>query len=717
MTVIAEEKRIERKLIHFEGFTLDVSKRGLFRGQARVHLTSKPLETLIVLVENRGLVVEKQEILDAVWKDTFVTEDVLVQAVKEIRPVLEDNKDNPRFIQTVPRQGYRFIGDVSVELPFIKSEPGERVPLTVVAKQGPGKWTRLQLGFIALVGIIIGGILVWFVWKSPAHVQQSVEQNARSTDTFSPRSLNHLQTGEFPVAKPAFSPDGKLILYVGSSEETRGYGDILIMSATGGNSIRITEKANPSGDLPVFTADGTHVVFSRARGGEDQSRLLDLYVVPSSGGEMKVYLPEASGAGFSPDGKWVAYTKHLQSQKVLWLSSTNNLAEHREIAVDGFTPRWSADGNWIAYTTSNPNGGIGDLWIVDADTLSERKNLTQELQQLYGLTWTADSSSVIFSSKRTGPQLLWKISLDDRSIEQVHTDIGDCAAPSASSDGKALIFHNVHVTKDLMLVDGLDDKEEQQITHDEYHQWLKLSPSGEKVASIMQRPDFGEHLYVTDLKTKEAIRLSDDPAHHPYWLDEENVAYLLRDAAAAPETKVQVVNINTGVTTPLTQFSGLAEWLAIHPDKRKIAVVLNSADGKQRIVLRNLDSEADQTIVEGGQYSALNWLPDGSALSWSGPSQASTPASDGIWIYELANQQVRRIVSDGYGPIWAADGKSFYYSRNREFSGLWQFDVSRQQKSKIRDWDDVSFFDFAGKRLLYAQGKGHGQIYSMKLNP
>jgi len=714
--VVADERRIERKLIHFEGFTLDLGKRGLFRGQERLHLTAKPLETLIFLVENRGLVVEKQEILDTVWKDTFVTEDVLVQAIREIRRVLEDDKDNPCCIQTVPRRGYRFIGDASVELPFVNAEIGERTALTVVPRQGRRKWTKLYWEFAAFTGILIAGILVWFVWKDPTHETRSSEQNSRSENTFSPQSLHHFQTGEFPVGKPAFSPDGELILYVGSSDRTRGYGDILIMSAAGGDPIRVSERANPSGDLPVFTGDGSHVVFSRARGGEEQSRLLDLYVVPSSGGEMKLYLPEASGAGFSPDGKWVAYTKHLRSRNVLWLSPTNDLSEHREVTVDGFTPRWSFDGKWIAYTTSNPNGGIGDLWIVDADTLSERKNLTRELQQLYGLTWTSDSRSIVFSSKRTGPQLLWRVSIDDGDIQLAHTDIGDCAAPSISSNGRTLIFHNVLVTKDLMLVTDLGDKEAQQVTHNEYHQWLRLSPSGEKAASIMQRPDFGEHLYVTDLKTKLSIRLSDVPAHHPVWLDEENVAYMFHDAVAG-ETKVEVVNITSKVTTPLTQFSGLAQWLAVHPDKRKIAVVLTSADGQERIVLRDLDSETEQILVEGGQYRALRWRPDGSAISWSGPSQASTPATDGIWAYDIAKRQVSELVSDGYGPVWGAGGKTLYYSRGGEFAGLWQFDTVRQQKSKIHQWEEVSHYDLANGRLLYAKGAGRGQIYSLTLSP
>jgi DNA-binding winged helix-turn-helix (wHTH) protein len=96
-------------LLAFEAFTLDVQKHVLYRASERIRLTSKPLQVLEHLVARGGTTVSKRELLDTVWKDLFVTEDVLVQAVREIRKALGDDKDNPHFIQTIPRVGYRFI--------------------------------------------------------------------------------------------------------------------------------------------------------------------------------------------------------------------------------------------------------------------------------------------------------------------------------------------------------------------------------------------------------------------------------------------------------------------------------------------------------------------------------------------------------------------------------------------------------------------------------
>src|SRR6185295_9704435 len=110
-------------LLQFGAFTLDLQSHGLYREGQRIHLTSKPFETLVVLVEHHGKTVAKQTLLDAVWKDAFVTEDSLVKAVREIRRALDDEKASPRFIQTVPGEGYRFIAVVTPVKPDIEPHP------------------------------------------------------------------------------------------------------------------------------------------------------------------------------------------------------------------------------------------------------------------------------------------------------------------------------------------------------------------------------------------------------------------------------------------------------------------------------------------------------------------------------------------------------------------------------------------------------------------
>ena len=392
------------------------------------------------------------------------------------------------------------------------------------------------------------------------------------------------------------TPDGKI----------KTYGDLFVREFATGYDVRITDREDPSGDIPVFTADGTSVVFSNYRNKEKGSTLPDLYKVLSRGGRFsskgEPYIKEASGAGFSPDGQWVGYTKHLPSQKALWLSPANNPeAEHREVAVTGFTPRWSADGKLIAYTTSNPNGGLGDIWIVDAASLTGHRNLTNEPQQLYGLTWTPDNRFIIFASKRTGPSLLWRVSLDGGPVQLLTGPTGDFAAPSMSRESSTLVFSHYHGAQNLMLAEGLQ-AETRDLTNDEYHEFPRLSPSGVYVASVMEQPDFGKRLYVTDLQGNHT-RLSERPAHHPSWAAEGRLCYLQWDQTNG-ETRVLEVNISNlkePVTTPLTKFPGLAEWLAINPvDDSKLAVV-STAEGKHQVILHDL------TRKKGGGHRLGIW--------------------------------------------------------------------------------------------------------------
>lgn len=711
-SVVVEEKRPP---LRFGGFTLNPEQHALFCNQERVRITEKPLETLIFLVENRGRVVEKQELLEAVWKGTYVTDDTLVHAVRDIRRVLGDDKDNPRFIQTVPRQGYRFVGEVFVEANSEEAKTGEIAFAPFAAIDFPEKppiptksQKAIWLGIATIFVVAVAASFLYF-YKKPTGYKAEYD------------TQKQLTSGEFSAGKPSFSPDGKLMLCVWSSPETRGYGDIFAISVADGRSIPITTKENPSGDLPVFTADSSSVVYSRYRMGTAGNRLPDLYIVPSSGlTAPRIYIAEAADAGFSPDGKFVAYTKHLPAQKALWLSPTNDLEQHLEIADEGFTPRFSPDGKWLAYTTSNPEAGLGDLWITDTATFSERRNLTNELQQIYGLTWTADSRSIIFSSKRSGINLLWQVSLDGGEIKPLMPTFGGYAiAPSVSPDGKTLIFQYGRVAKNLYLA-KIGNEQAAELTTDERHEWVRFSPSGKQIASIVQRHDFGKDLSIIELNDEISARnnkrfaLPDVNPESLGWLDENHIAYLAYDIKTA-QTKMVVVSTGNGLPITRTKFDGAAEWLAVHQDGKTAAVVITDADKKQKIVLRNLETQTDETITEGGEYAALRWLADGSALSWSAPNRAASSENSGIWLWSKEQKTAIRQVNDGFSPVWSKDKSAVFYSKMSNGYGLWR---KKEKEELIRNWaDNVVFFDVSGEQIVFGQAKEivKAQIYSVAL--
>src|SRR5437763_17019476 len=103
---------LERNRFEFDEFLLDAREHVLFRDGKPVSITPKAFLLLLSLVENHGHLVEKDKLIERVWKDSFVEEGNLAVTVNVLRKILGDDTQQPRFIETVPKRGYRFIADV-----------------------------------------------------------------------------------------------------------------------------------------------------------------------------------------------------------------------------------------------------------------------------------------------------------------------------------------------------------------------------------------------------------------------------------------------------------------------------------------------------------------------------------------------------------------------------------------------------------------------------
>src|SRR6516162_6769578 len=97
----------------FARFRLEVASHCLWRGDVRVSIPPKAYDVLRYLVENSGRLVTQDELLEAVWPDTYVNPEILRKYILEIRKILGDRLDKPLFIETVPKRGYRFIASVT----------------------------------------------------------------------------------------------------------------------------------------------------------------------------------------------------------------------------------------------------------------------------------------------------------------------------------------------------------------------------------------------------------------------------------------------------------------------------------------------------------------------------------------------------------------------------------------------------------------------------
>ena len=155
-------KAMERKqLFEFGRFHLDPVERLLLSGQERVELPPKAFDTLVALVRNSGRLVTKDELLRAVWPDVVVEEGNLSQAVYQLRRALRDGEEGERLIETVPRQGYRFLAAVregeepAVASPYLRPDgPSSGVAATPPAR----RWPRWLVGGLALAAVLFAAL-------------------------------------------------------------------------------------------------------------------------------------------------------------------------------------------------------------------------------------------------------------------------------------------------------------------------------------------------------------------------------------------------------------------------------------------------------------------------------------------------------------------------------------------------------------------------------
>ena len=161
-------------LYRFGQFVLDSRKRTLSRAASPVSLTPKAFDVLLFLLQNPNRLVTKEELLQAVWGDTFVEEGNLTQYISHLRKALGDNSEDARLIVTIARKGYQFTGDVTIadaadttnqaavqvstaESLRADARLGHDIPFNEVVLKAPRRWWKAAgVGALALILVVVG---------------------------------------------------------------------------------------------------------------------------------------------------------------------------------------------------------------------------------------------------------------------------------------------------------------------------------------------------------------------------------------------------------------------------------------------------------------------------------------------------------------------------------------------------------------------------------
>ncbi len=262
--------------IRFGDFELQLDAGELRRGGNRVSLPEQPLRLLEVLIAHPGVVVSREQLRERLWAaDTFVDfEHGLNAAVKRLRDALGDSADQPQFIETVPKRGYRFIAPIDSDV------------ADTIGTNGHGAKRRVRAGAAAFLLLIAGGVGWWLLAHGEDPTTAPTSSRLRRL-TFDAR----LQTD------PAFSPDGRFMAY---ASNVSGNFDIWIQDLAGGAPTRLTD--DPRHDTqPDWSPDGRSILFRSERDGGG------LFVISPQDRHVTRLTSSGYNPRWSPDGKSFAF--------------------------------------------------------------------------------------------------------------------------------------------------------------------------------------------------------------------------------------------------------------------------------------------------------------------------------------------------------------------------------------------------------------------------
>src|SRR6266481_7636854 len=165
-------------LYHFGQFVLDPGRRMLSRADSPVSLTPKAFDVLLFLAQNPNRLVTKEELLHAVWGDTFVEEGNLTQYIYHLRKALADNPEDARLIVTIARKGYQFTADVTVakaantaiqaavqvstaESSPADTQPALRSPVDEAVPKAPKNWRKVAVVGASAILLVVIALASW----------------------------------------------------------------------------------------------------------------------------------------------------------------------------------------------------------------------------------------------------------------------------------------------------------------------------------------------------------------------------------------------------------------------------------------------------------------------------------------------------------------------------------------------------------------------------
>jgi DNA-binding winged helix-turn-helix (wHTH) protein/Tol biopolymer transport system component len=635
----------------FGPFTIDVAARHLIRDGALVPMTAKVFDTLLVLVKNHDRAVSKEELIHAVWPNTFVSDDSLVQNISAIRRALGDDSSQPQYIATLARRGYRFIAAVEEhaggDIPVVSAKEAIRTePASHPAAIPPGpvhaRTTWIALGAFS-AGILLAALLI------------SLFRTGRpATNAAAPiRFREMLPAGQVLAEGAAISPDGRTLAFVAS--DANGRRQLWIRSLDSETAMPIEGTAGAV--APFWSPDSNNIAYFSGNHIKRLSR---------SGGPGR---PVATlQRGLSLGGSWSPNDRILfcDRGKIFAVNASGGdpavIVEPSAKLVGDFRwPRALSDGRHFLFVVNSDNANqsgtyLGTFGSADAVRVLTSAESPAEYVAPGYILYVRDH---VLTAQQFDPSAGVK-----GEPHPIFADLSDTVDLSATSSGVLAVSQFAYGARAAWL--DRSGKELNGFKVPTLFRSIAISPDNKR--ALATAFDSGSlALWQIDLERNVSTRLATNAGFAVWNPDGSHFAYIVVGAGGAADVAVRsTAGSDDAVWLKNDEIKVVTDWSS---DARYI--LFNNQSRRAVWLLPTWGDHAPKPLVEmhGSTVSNGRFSPDGRVVAYASDETGVTE----VYVSPFPQLGIKQQVSAGGGsqPQWRRDGQElFYFSADRHLTAV-----------------------------------------------
>lgn len=670
--------------------TVDMPLREIHAPGARRprRVTPKAIGVLAALIEQGGRVVSRDALLAQVWAGTMPSDDVVTQAITQLRKAFDDERGNPRYIETIAKYGYRLLAPVewldegghtqAAQSPAAPRHPAgsgaaaaaitaaPRYPQAPVDVRGDWRMIAIALGVAALAFALV---LLWSLRDGRA--PQAASRDARAPGQPAAPGASHRLITSVPGIErsPSLSPDAALVAYVATPPSQQR--TAILLQTTDPSPPR--QLSHPEGEAwdsaPAWSPNGREIAFLRVIPGED----CRIMVLPSNGGtERSVGECDARNPpsfDWTYDGRGLVFGSRGtpvggNGLRLLDFASGEwRLLDYGAVASDvDFAPRYSPDGRWIVFVRNSP---VGDLFRIPS-TGGRAQRLTRLHADIRGWDWMPDGRSIVLARWSGSESRLLQVDLDSGLIRDM--GLQDAMEPTIAARTPALAFTEARNYFGIHRVAlGGQHQAERLFASSGRDRLPVIAPDNRQFVFTSDRSgEFG--LWWTDLKRPDSLRLIDglrpESWHPPDWSRDSRRLLVVGEGDGGFGLYEVTPSSGQVVHLPSPE-ENVVQALYVPADDRRVLMVAGVDEGRLRLALYDRRLQPWRLIAAISDVAVARVDEAGQRVLFTRPGRPGLWQAD----LDLAADSLRQI--DAEVPevasyrTWSvgSDGRIYYFER------------------------------------------------------